>query len=98
MVWKHLRIFWPSKYGHTGTMREKKEEKTDRRKGDKTILKIGQVSAQLEQPRTGSGGGSFLCYVHVLCGASTTSSCYGTDQTRLYVHKKNKLSFLSGER
>ena len=63
MVWTCLKVFWLSKDDSAGHSARKKEEKVDRRRGEKIILRRGQgwtLLAQLGQLKTGLGGKGLL--------------------------------------
>ena len=63
MVWTCPNVFWLSKDNFAGHSAKAKEEKVDRRRDGKIILRSGQgwtLLAQLRQFKTGLGGKGLL--------------------------------------
>ena len=63
VVWTCLKVFWLSKDNSAGHSARKKEEKVDRRRGGKMILKSRQgwtLLPQLGKLKTGQGGRGLL--------------------------------------
>ena len=62
-VWTCLKVFWHSKDNSAGHSARKKEEKVDKRRGGKIILRSGHgwtLLAQKRQLKTGLGGKGLL--------------------------------------